>query len=444
MKKERSKRAILFSIIVLIWMMGCNTTKSDNRYEESTQSESRLDVYAESETQTDILAETWTEPEILTDASSGNQVESKATPVSQSDAYAESEMQAESKQPQAGDLKVHFIDVGQGDSTLVECDGHFMLIDAGNNSKGTTVQLYLTKQGVDSLDYVIATHPDADHIGGLDVILYKYPCETIFMTDVKADSKSYDEVLATLENKGYSYSFPGVGSEFPLGSAKFTIVSPAERYEETNEDSIGILLENGAHRFLFVGDAEANAEADMINGDVDIAVDVLKVGHHGSYSSTSEAFLQAVNPKYAVISCGQGNTYGHPHEELLERLKSRNISVFRTDEQGSIVISSDGERLSFSAEPSLTWLAGVMLPSPEEVPQDRVIPVIPEEEPKKELPAEQPGVTVTYIANLHTKKFHYPTCSSVKDMAEKNKWAVDCSRQELIDQHYDPCKRCNP
>lgn len=259
----------------------------------------------------------------------------------------------------AGSLEVHFIDVGQGDATLIKCDGHYMLIDAGNNDKGTLVQNYLQHQGIETLDYVIGTHPDADHIGGLDVVLYKFDCKTIIMPDVANDTRTYDDVVQTMKNKGYQTTYPVVGETYTIGGATFTIIAPNKDYgNDMNSWSVGVLLQNGNHRFLFTGDAEEGAEQDILQNGIDISADVYKVAHHGSNTATSQAFLDAVHPTYAVISAGEGNSYGHPHAEVLNRLRAAGVSVFRTDEQGTIVATSDGTTLTWNMSPSESWQAG--------------------------------------------------------------------------------------
>lgn len=259
-----------------------------------------------------------------------------------------------------GNLEVHFIDVGQGDSTLIECDGEYMLIDAGQNDKGLELWSYLEKQGATHLKYAIGTHPDADHIGGLDVILYRCDVDTVMMPDLEKDTRTYDDVIQTIKNKSLKKISPEVGSEYSLGSATFTIVAPNKDYgiDDANDWSIGILLQNGNDRFLFVGDAEEESEGDMLQNGIDISADVYKVAHHGSYTGTTQEFLDAVNPTYAVISCGEGNSYGHPHQEVLDKLQNAGVQVFRTDEQGTIIAYSNGEGITWNTSPSETWQAG--------------------------------------------------------------------------------------
>lgn len=326
-----------------------------------------------------------------------------------------------------GTLEVHYIDVGQGDATLIKCGSHAMLIDGGNNNKGTTVQLYLKKQGVESLDYVIGTHPDADHIGGLDVIVYKYNCDTVIMPDYEKDTKTYQELVDVIHDKNMKITYPVVGEQYALGEAKFTIIAPnSNSYGgNANDYSVAILLEYGKNRFLFTGDAEEASEAEMLTNGIDISADVYKVAHHGSRSASTQEFLNAVHPKYAVISCGEGNSYGHPHAEVLNRLRSMGVEVFRTDEQGSIIASSDGENINWNCSATDSWQSG------EQTESDR---------------ENAANVTeqTTYVLNTNTKKFHRETCGSVSQIKEENFQKVQTSREELEQSGYSPCKNCNP
>lgn len=264
----------------------------------------------------------------------------------------------DAQEPEESELTVHFLDIGQGDAILIACDGEYMLIDAGDNDKGTAVQNYLTKQGVTKLKYVIGTHPDEDHIGGLDVILYKFECETVMMPDIVKDTAAYRDVIDTMDTKGYQNTLPQVGDSYTLGSAEFMILGPEKIYSDTNNSSIVLRLTHGNNSFLFMGDAEEEAENDILNGDIVVDADVLKAGHHGSRTATSKVFLQAVSPMYAVISCGEDNSYGHPHAETLNNLRTMGVQVFRTDEQGTVVVTSDGQEMVWNCAPSETWKAG--------------------------------------------------------------------------------------
>ena len=337
-----------------------------------------------------------------------------------------------------GTLEVHYIDVGQGDATLIKCGSHAMLIDGGNNNKGTTVQLYLKKQGVESLDYVIGTHPDADHIGGLDVIVYKYNCDTVIMPDYEKDTKTYQELVDVIHDKNMKITYPVVGEQYALGEAKFTIIAPnSNSYGgNANDYSVAILLEYGKNRFLFTGDAEETSEAEMLTNGIDISADVYKVAHHGSRSASTQEFLNAVHPKYAVISCGEGNSYGHPHAEVLNRLRSMGVEVFRTDEQGSIIASSDGENINWNCSATDSWQSGEQTESDRENSED--------ENSGNAISDAVTSEQTTYVLNTNTKKFHRETCGSVSQIKEENFQKVQMNREELEQSGYSPCKNCNP
>ncbi len=321
-------------------------------------------------------------------------------------------------------LEVHYIDIGQGDSVLIRQGDSAMLIDAGNNSKGTTVWSYLRSLNVDSLDYAVATHPDADHIGGLDVILYKIDCNMIFMPSVKKDTKTYEELMDTIKQRRQTYVVPERGNIYTLGNAQFEILTDTGRDygENVNDYSIALRLVFGNTSFLFTGDAEEAAERDMIEGGQNLLSDVYKASHHGADTANTEEFLAAVNPKYCVISCGQDNTYGHPRAGFLNRLRAMGVKVFRTDEQGTVVAVSDGENITFNTDSTTSWKAGEPVGSEEK---------------------RNDGKS-RYILNTGTKKFHKPDCSSVKKMSDKNKKESAQSREELIAEGYEPCMNCNP
>lgn len=259
-----------------------------------------------------------------------------------------------------GTMQVHYLDVGQGDATLVTCDGAAMLIDAGNNNKGTEVKEYLESQNIQSLDLVIGTHGDADHIGGLDIVIDSFDCGTIIMPDRKRDTKTYKDVITAVENKNYVITYPMVGNVYDLGEAEVKVIAPVDNKYGSNENnySVGVLVTYGESIFLFTGDAEEEAEEDILSTGIDIDCDVYKAAHHGSSTANTSAFLDAALPEYVVISCGEGNDYGHPHSEVLNELRTRGIKVFRTDEQGAIVASTDGKSITFNMSPDESWRSG--------------------------------------------------------------------------------------
>jgi len=322
-------------------------------------------------------------------------------------------------------MQVHFIDVGQGDAALITCGEEAMLIDAGDNSMGTTVQKYLMQQGIDKLKYVIATHPDADHIGGLDVIVYKFDCEIILMPDAEKDTESYQDVLAVMENQYYQKTVPKVGDTYTLGSATFQIISPALTYAEANNNSIVIRLVHGDNSFLFTGDAEVQAQQEMAYGGYELQSDVIKIPHHGGSSSYQKWFYQEVKPAFAVISCGKDNAYGHPSKEVLEALKELGVSVYRTDEQGSIVATSDGKDISWNTSPSVTWAPGVIPPIMISGSEDTISDVTNNHDDEASLSAQEAKqdksvLQGTYAVNGKNGKIHIVGACAATKHGSKN------------------------
>lgn len=315
---------------------------TDSEEIEKTNSKTEIESEAESETATEIAV-----------------VEEIVSQTNDSEAEKDNvDKSASNKEDDISPMQVHFIDVGQGDATLITCDDEAMLIDAGDNSKGTTVQLYLKKQGIKKLKYLILTHPDADHIGGADVIITKFDIETVFMSDFTKDNKTYNEVIEALNYKSLPWSTPNVGNKYTLGSAEFTILAPNTTYSDPNNASIGLLLENGNDSFLFTGDAEDDAEYDILANGLNIDCDVYKAGHHGSKTASAKELLEAATPEYVVVSCAEGNSYGHPHAEPMNNFRSMGMKLFRTDEQGSVVATSDGKEITWNCAPADSWAAG--------------------------------------------------------------------------------------
>lgn len=243
-----------------------------------------------------------------------------------------------------GSLSVHFIDVGQGDCIYINQGEYNMLIDAGNNEDGEKLVSYLKSLNVNGFDYVIGTHPHEDHIGGMDDIINNFEIENYYMPDKLSTTKTFEDVLDALDAKGLSYNVPKIDDEFKLGDATFKVIYSGDDTNDINDSSIVLKMTYGDNSFLFTGDATSNVEEIILNKD--IKSDVLKVAHHGSsYSSTTE-FLDKVNPKYAVISVGKNNSYNHPASITLQKLSNRDIKVYRTDLDGTIIFTSDGTNLS--------------------------------------------------------------------------------------------------
>lgn len=268
----------------------------------------------------------------------------------QSNALVSSDInsQASNTDSNINNIKIYFIDVGQADSILIEQNGHFMLIDGGNNNDGGLVVEYLKSKGVTKLDYVIGTHPHEDHIGGLDDVISNFDEENIFFPKVTSTTKTFEDFAKAVKSKNKQLYAPNSGEEFVFANSTFKVMAPnSEEYDEANNYSIVIKLTYKNKSFLFMGDAETLSENEILTKNYDLKSDVIKIGHHGSSTSTSDKFLKKVNPSYAVISVGKNNTYNHPKKSVMDRLKKYSIPVYRTDESGTITLTSDGENINF-------------------------------------------------------------------------------------------------
>ncbi len=334
----------------------------------------------------------------------------------------------------AAEMQVHFIDVGQADASLITCDGHAMLIDGGDSESSNLIYTYLKKLNVNHLDYIIGSHPDADHIGGLAGALNYAKADTAFCSVTEHDSRAFNSFVKYLGYQGKSIAVPALGSEYTLGEAKFKIVGPVKKADDTNDNSLVIKLTHGSNTFLFTGDAENAEESDIVASGENITSTVLKVPHHGSSTSSSAAFVNAVAPKYAVISVGVNNSYGHPGDDVVQRLESSGAKIYRTDLNGDIICTSDGQNLSFTTEKnaaagsnSTNNNSAATAVGNSNVTNDTSV-----------------SVAAEYILNTNTKKFHYPDCNSVKKMKDKNKQAFNGTRDEAIANGYSPCGNCHP
>ncbi len=249
--------------------------------------------------------------------------------------------------PSMDSVEVHFIDVGQGDSILIRSPHGDALIDTGESKNYPALKKYLKDNGVKNLALCVATHPHSDHIGSMDRIVSDFEIEKLIMPDVVHTSATYERLVDAIMEKGLKATKAKGGDSFTIGELAFTVVAPnSKEYDELNNYSAVIKIEYGQTSFLFTGDAEEISENEILSKDFDISADVLKLGHHGSKTSTGENFLKAVSPKYAVIMCGKDNTYGHPTQKILKRLASNNITTYRTDEMGTIIIKTDGNSIT--------------------------------------------------------------------------------------------------
>lgn len=249
------------------------------------------------------------------------------------------------------ELKVHFIDVGQGDSILIEQGNKTMLIDAGERDKGTVVTKYLNSLHIDNIDYLIGTHPHSDHIGGLATVINSVSVSNAIIPDIEHTTKTYETFIDALINKEVNTLPAQTGDTYTLGNASFEILAPIrDDYDDLNNWSVVIKLTYGEKSFLFTGDAESLAENDMINSNRDLSADVLKVGHHGSTTSSTLKFLKKVSPKYAIISCGVDNSYGHPDPMITKRLANMDITTYSTHTSGTVTVTCDGKTIDIKTE----------------------------------------------------------------------------------------------
>lgn len=320
-------------------------------------------------------------------------------------------------------LKAHYIDVGQGDSCFVELsNGQTMLIDASTSKYGQTIVKYVRDLGYGHIDYVVATHPDADHIGGMVDVLNAFSVGTFYMPDCVSTTKTYENMVDTLAAKGVNVVEAKAGGQIvKSGDLNAWFVGPVSiQSGVTNENSAVIWMSYGGKTFYFTGDADADDLANAALGHVD----VLKVSHHGSNTGTNSALVNRTTPSNAVISVGAGNSYGHPTENVLKLLAGTN--VYRTDQQGTVKAYSDTSAVWFNTAPTAPWTP----PAPEPEPE-------PEPEPQ---PPAGPDMNTTVCVTKSGSKYHYDWCSTLsrsKNLTYMPAW-------QAVQNGYGACKVCNP
>lgn len=314
---------------------------------------------------------------------------------------------------------VHFIDVGQADAALVICDGNAMLIDGGNAEDSNLIYTYLKKHNVGHLSYVVCTHAHEDHVGGLSGALTYATASNVLAPVREYSSQAFSNFAAKAIARAGSIQIPKAGDTFSLGSAQVTVLGPRKSYDDTNNTSIVLRVVYGEVSFLFTGDMESLAEADLVESGVHLKSTVLKVGHHGSSTSTSYRFLRAVAPAYGVISVGTGNQYNHPNEDVLSRLRDAEVKLFRTDLQGDILCTSDGKTVTFTTAKNSDAITN----------------------PTGGTSAGTGASEYAYIGNLSSKKFHSVTCGS---LPEEDNRIYFITKDEALAAGYSACGICKP
>ena len=323
---------------------------------------------------------------------------------------------------EGGGFSVTFIDVGQALSVLVGCDGQYMLYDGGNVEDGSLVVSYLQSRGVDRLEYVFCSHAHEDHVGGLAAVMAAVPAGQVYAPVTENDTQCFEDFVKYTQQQGLAIVVPAAGSVWQLGSAVIRMLGPVASYDDTNDTSLVLRIDYGETSFLLTGDMEQDAEDDLVASGAPLDVDVLQVGHHGSETSTGYVFLNAVLPEIGVISVGEGNSYGHPHQAALSRLRDAGADVWRTDLSGTITITSDGADYAVASE--------------------RYVP------PEQQNPTTSDGsgqqsssqqTIQAYIGNVNSKKFHLPSCPNLPDAANQTLFS---SYEEAVQAGYTPCGNC--
>lgn len=363
---------------------------------------------------------------------------------------------------QTGTLTVTWLDVGQGDAAVIQCGGQSMLIDSGKPEKSSYIYAWLQQHGLSYLDVIVATHVDADHIGGLSGALNYASVGAAYCPETTGTTETFQSFVKYLAQRGRQITVPTAGEAFTLGGAQVQILGPLHSAEDSNDNSIVLKVSFGATSFLFTGDAERAEEQDLMNAGVDLQSTVLKVGHHGSDTSTSYPFLRAVAPQYAVISVGADNSYGHPTEAVLSRLRDAGVTTFRTDLQGEITAVSDGQTVNFStaknaaaetlanagAGQNAAGGAGSAVQNAGAGQSAAAAgAAVASANAGGGSASGTAGASTTagsYVLNTNKHKFHLPGCPSVETISPKNRKDVNELREQIISEGYAPCKRCNP
>ncbi|MBR3764785.1 MAG: MBL fold metallo-hydrolase [Clostridia bacterium] len=299
------------------------------------------------------------------------------------------------------DLEVHFVDVGHGDCTILISNGEVAIVDGGPVGASETVFNYIKYLGITEIKYAFATHPETDHVGGLPAAFHAAKVHALYASVESSDNNRFNVLLETAADFAVPLTVAHVGDEFPLGDATITVLSPSINYNSINDRSLVLRITSDSMTVLLCGDAGANVEKDLINSGVELTADVLRVGHHGSGTSTSDDFLRAVSPRYAVIS--SADRYGDQQIDMMVRLIENRVTVLCTDYLGTFALN------------------GNVIVSTKTAHTD----------------------PYPLVGNRNSRVFHYGTCESVGDMKEGNK-ILFLTIEDAVEKGYKPCKRCHP
>lgn len=452
-KKDRSysRKLMIVSAVMLVsgvMFMPESSASEEEQTPDTEQTEKEADEKAKEEAKKKEEAE----KKAAAEAKKKEEAEKKAEEEAKKKEEAEKKAKEEAKRKEeekkkkeqqavSGKVKVHYINVGQGDSTFIELPNKgTILIDGATRSNGQSVVNYLDGLKVDKIDYVFATHPHEDHIGGLIQVIKKYSIGKIYIPEKEHTTQVFEELLVTIKNEGYSITKANAGDVIiDETGLHFNVLAPSNiSGSNLNDYSIANKLTFGDINFIFTGDAEKKSETNMVNSGQDLSADVLKVGHHGGDTSTIDSFLNKVKPKYGVISAGAGNQYGHPHENVLNRLANHDVKVFRTDEDGTIIATTDGKDIEFNkkateiAKSSSSGGSGSSSSGSSNSTKEE-----PKEESNNESADDSEEEGEVYITDTGSK-YHLSSCHTLK------KSKIASTIKEAKSLGLEPCGICRP